>query len=478
MKYPEITSFENGILVWNKIDEAVLLRVDGKVISDKRDGLYHGDRIDLRKHGGALVELSFININGAGTLRLVVDFYHRRVRLAPVDCGFDPATGELGWNAACGALGYCVIDIDYGVKRIRGTRYEMWAAKYAVGVLPVSDSDVVGDAEIRDIDKIKNLKYLDGAGTADDPYRIRTAYDLRAIDYYEARYAEALRIGAAEHVNHYRIEHDINYGEIAAGDEESNISALAKPFYGVLDGNGKKLTNIRVRYDRGYWALFDFIARGATVKNIRFVRPEISNSVKSPSHPTAAEIATIANRNYGTISNITVKSAHYSASGGEVCGVCSHNYGTVEGCSVSGTFVQENSKLVSQACYEMAGVVIENRAGARVEDCTAVSVTVRGTSCTGRNGETYYNVRTAAGIVAVNRAGGVVARNAFSEVMLTNVNTDFEFGGLVAYNAGTVITGGAKLGKLKCNGADCAAAIGKAGALVGTVVGKNDGAAE
>ena len=36
---------------------------------------------------------------------------------------------------------------------------------------------------------------------------------------------------------------------------------LHKPFFGTLDGDGKKLSNVYVNYDGGYWALFDYIVR-------------------------------------------------------------------------------------------------------------------------------------------------------------------------------------------------------------------------
>lgn len=476
MKHPEITSFVNGILEWKDIDEATELCVDGRTISDNADGLYHGNSIDLKKYGAVRVELSFPS--SRKKLELIADASKRTVRLAPVACEFDSETGELYWDAACGALAYRAVDVDYGVVRVRGTRLDLSARKYIIGVLPISDSDVVADGAPCDLDTARGINYLDGRGTVADPYRIRTAYDLRAVDYYEAMYAQALGRGEARAVNNYRIENDINYGAVAAGDEESNIVALNKPFYGVLDGNGKKLINIRVRYDHGYFALFDFIVRGAEVKNIRFVRPEIINAVKSASHPIAAEVAAVANRNHGAISGITLKNATFSASGGEVCGICSHNYGTVRECSVSGTFVQENTGLVAQACYEMSGVVLENRDGGVVENCSAVSVVVRGTNSTGGYGSAYYNVRTAAGIVAVNRKGGIVEGNDYAEVTMTNINPGFEYGGIVAYNAGRIKTGSARLGKFKFQGATVVHANGTGAGLVGTVVGKNDGTVE
>ncbi|MCX4314820.1 MAG: hypothetical protein OSJ83_13335, partial [Clostridia bacterium] len=72
-------------------------------------------------------------------------------------------------------------------------------------------------------------------------YIIKTPFDLRAIDYYESLFAA--RGGKP---NHYVLSEDIDYGTVNALDNESNVFALKKPFFGVFDGNNKKLCDFRV----------------------------------------------------------------------------------------------------------------------------------------------------------------------------------------------------------------------------------------
>ena len=91
---------------------------------------------------------------------------------------------------------------------------------------------------------------------------IKTPFDLRAIDYYELRRSETNGVRRC-----YRIENDMDYNAVNALESDSNIYTLRKPFNGTLDGNGKKLSNIRVNYDGGFWALFEFLERGAVVTN-------------------------------------------------------------------------------------------------------------------------------------------------------------------------------------------------------------------
>ncbi len=475
---PEIKSFDGGVLEWAEVAgaSAYKVKVNGEVVSDN----YRELTLDTKTYASGKSILVEIKAIGDGSkYYLESDFASVGVNAARTKLVLFPVSdltvenGVLSWPAVSNAKAYRIVDIDLTVAdTIVNTgeptlQYDMTKKKLVLGVYPVSSSELISDA---DLNETVDIAYLNGKGTLNEPYEINTPFDLRAIDYYEFKYAEAVKAAekagtAKPKPNQYMIMNDIDFNSVAALDADSNIFTLTRPFYGVLDGGNKKLSNIRVMYDGGYWALFDYIVKGGTVKNIVFDSPEINNELQDKIRPINASISTVANTNYGTISGITVTDAKYTASGGEVSGICAHNYGTVDKCVVSGEFKQEDTELYSQACYEMAGVVLENYGV--VSGNTVSSLTIRGTESSypiygGKEGKEivdyghYNNVRTVGGIVSVNRASGEVTGNKYGAINLIRMLNDYgqtkddqgnykgggyEFGGIVGYNAGKVYYG-------------------------------------
>lgn len=477
---PKITKYEKGILEWevNGNVAAYTVRIDG-VIAVRKKGL---GCYDTNAHAGAH-ELT-ITAEGDGTrirtvtLALVFDAEHRTLRLAPVR-DITVKNGVLRWKHDGGAKGYAVYDLalyatyterqSYDIEGILGYKNLVYA------VLPVSDNPLIRDWDV----SASKIDYLRGKGSEEDPYRIYTPFDLRAVDYYEALYAE--RRSPARR-NHYRIENDLDFAAVAAHDDESDIFTLSRPFFGVLDGNGKVFRSVRVYYDGGYWALFDYIADGGEVFGIKFNEPVIDNVCADSVHPVNSTIATVAYVNHGTVRNIAVHAARYTAVGGAVCGIAAHNYGAVHSCRVSGIFRQKDTGLLSQACYEMSGVVLENHEGGKVVGCTVSNLVIEGTysaSAGGRKGEIgarYGNIRTVGGIVAVNRRGGDVVGNMYSHISAEAVNAAFEAGGIVAYNAAGGTVRGNECGVFRIDGAATTQPSGCAeNGFRGACTGKNDG---
>lgn len=514
---PQIKSFENGVLEWSPVTSASAYKVsvDGANQSDGSDGLYHKTTLDMTAFAAAgttKVEISAVGSNdkyfkASASVTVGVNAARTKLMLLPIT-EYTLKDGVISWDAVGGASAYRVVDINMTVaKTIKAAdelSYDMTGNNLIVGVFPISADKAIADAEVAPV----AIKYLDGAGTASSPYLITTAFDLRAIDYYEFMYAEELAAGKTPAQNRYRLEKAINFNSVAALDNESNFFTLTRPFYGYLDGNFKKLSNVRVVYDGGYWAMFDFIATGAEVRNITFDNTEISNSVQDPDFPINASIAAIAFRNYGTIRGITLNDARFTATGGAVAGICTNNYGTVTKCTVSGEFVQKAIKdliaadahlLYNQVSYEMAGIVIENFG--TVSENRVETLDIRGSECENvtewkygdygdrqaplKWGTPYNNVRSAAGIVSINRAGGAVTGNSYGTVNLIRVLGDYsgsEFGGIVAYNAsrGVITYSASHIGTFTYSstasvGGKITAEIGKTSDYRGSVVGKNDG---
>lgn len=518
---PQIKSLNNGVLEWNSVAGATAYKVsvNGATVSDKSDGLYHKTTLEVKNYASASgvlkIEITAKSNNAkylidSDTTTIGVDTAKSRLTLLPVDT-YEFNDGVITWEPIGGAATYRVVDLNMTVvKNIKANdtlRYDMVGYNLILGVFPTSSNSAIADAPITPMD----IKYLDGEGTAEKPYLIKTAFDLRAVDYYEfiyaEKYAKELAAGTAPAGNVYRIEKNIDFNSVAALDADSNIFMLTKPFYGDLNGNFKKLSNIRVMYDGGFWALFDYITPQATVRNLTFDSAEIENVLQKPDRPLGGSVAAIAKTNYGTINGVTLIDARFSAMAGSVSGICTHNYGTVKNCEVSGEFKQISIEALAteddplkfnQACFEMAGVVLENYG--TVSNNSVGNLTIRGDSCKNieewiegdygsileitKYGDPYNNVRCAGGIVAVNRAGGVVSANSYVAINFVKVNGDFvnqEFGGIVAYNAGTISFTANQIGKFTCTDADSVGTpvSNVQGSLKsdqrGTVVGKSDG---
>lgn len=477
LRSPEIISFANGVLTWkdDTLASAYKVKVAGKTVSDGNDGLYHTASLDLsdKKYAGSVkVEIYAVGdgvyYSDSGATIVNINADHSAMQYGEVT-SYTVQDGVLSWGPVGGAAGYRVVDVYMNSFTTKELSFDLNETNMIYAVYPISSNPAtIADAPLNAVDAL--IPYLEGKGTESEPYIIKTPFDLRAIDYYETVFETKNKKAF------YRIDADIDFDSGNATSDVSNVIYLNKPFGGTLDGNGKKLTNMRVIYNDGYWALFDYITKTGVVKNIKFDAPSITNSIQSSTHPTNASIATVAYYNYGTISDITVTDAKYTTMGGEISGICSHNYGTVKGCTVGGTFKQKLTGQYSQACYEMAGVVLENCAGGVVDGNSVTTIVIEGSVAQGAISKEqedagvkrpeYNNIRCTGGIVAVNRAGGTVKNNSYTSVTIKTCLPDSEYGGLVAYNAGTVTLGTGKLGSYSCTATS---------ATSNKDVGKNDG---
>lgn len=499
----EITSFENGILKWKAVPGAsgytVAIGERGGTLTDK---VVTDTQLNVNADTTLSGKPLTLEIGTAGDgvykktsdpVRVNVNTAHTKLTMSPVT-DYTVTDGVLSWQAVGGAKGYLVVDIEYNKRVITSTEYDVSDKIPVYGVYPVSASTLIADAEIERV----AIPYIaEGDGTSNNAYNITTPFELRMIDYYEMLYAEDLRTQPSLAPLCYKLANDLDYNSVSVPEGVSNIYPIAKPFYGKFNGNNKTLKNICVRYASGYWALFDYVAKGAEIKKLTIDAADIENELANltkPTYPVGATIAAIAYENYGTISNITLTGAKFTATGGEVCGVATYNCagGIVENCTVGGgsVFKQNATGQKGQACYEMAGVVLENLGTVRGNNIA--DLTIEGSVAMGDG--PYNCVRCAGGIVSVNRAGGVVANNSYTKLTMKTVNeytVEHEFGGIVAYNAGTVTKGSGNLGTFTFNGLPKSAEQGSVtwvwdskqnkdvpqGEWVGKLVGKNQGTA-
>lgn len=428
---PEIVSFKNDVIEWKNDTTAsgYTVRVNGNA-TQTQNNTYNVSSLT----GKSTIEI-WATINGkAGAITSVAyDATSKKLSVLPIR-NYTVDGEILRWDEVGGAVGYKVVDLDFNAYTVTSPYYIMSIRNIVYGVYPVmSAKSVLESAEVEPVD----IKYLEGDGTVQNPYIIKTPFDLRAIDYYELKAFE----GGNTVKNNYLINNDINYNTVSALEADSNMFTLRKPFYGALDGGNHTLSNISVTYNYGFWAMFEFIAAGGSVKNIKFDTVRIINSVQDEKHPTNPSSAMVAYRNYGTVSEITLSNSGFNITGGSAAGIVVHNYGTVSGCAVRNCeLVESNTSAMGTAAYEMAGVVLENYGTVNGNSVDKIKIL----------GNSNNNIGTSAGIVAINRAGGVVKDNSYADVTIKNFRAGKEAGGVVGYcaNGGTVTKGSGSLGTL------------------------------
>ncbi len=455
VRSPEIISFANGIITWKRESEVqkYTVMIDGKTATETISNTYSIAELD----SNATIEIIAANADSSAATSVMYNAESGKLCALPIS-DYTLNGDILKWNAVSGAIGYKVVDLDFNSYVVDTAHYIMTIRNIVYGVYPVMPaSAVVGSAEIVPV----NINYLEGSGTQADPYIIKTPFDLRTIDYYEVR---AVEKGGAK--NHYKIADDINYNTVSVLESDSNMFTLRKPFFGTLDGDNKTLSNISVHHNNGFWAMFDYIADGGIVKNIKFDNAEINNTTQTDKHPINSAVAMVAYRSYGTVTGIALSNSKFNVKGGGAAGLVIHNYGTVSDCNVSKLSIKENSTAsLGTAAYEMAGVVLENLNGGTVSGNNVTTLNISGTGS---------NIGSSAGIVSINRSGAKVENNSFDSVTVKNVKTGKEVGGVVAYCAdgGTVTDGNGRLGTLTVGNTTISAKTGNSTSPYGKLYGK------
>ena len=115
---------------------------------------------------------------------------------------------------------------------------------------------------------------------------------------------------------------------VLTADIDAGGTAVSVPiFLGSFDGQGHKITGLRLEESNSVYGLFSRIEAGGTVKDLT-VEGEVSPS------GTQNKVGGLAGENYGSIEGCRFSGL---VSGGEaVGGIAGYNEGTVTDCTVSG----------------------------------------------------------------------------------------------------------------------------------------------
>ena len=189
-----------------------------------------------------------------------------------------------------------------------------------------------------------------GTGTIQDPYKIATVNDLQKL-----RTVWRNNTG-----KYFIVTQDINLSSV------TNFTPLPE-FKGTLDGNNKKILNLRIESSRiryvGRASLFEEIGQGGVVKNLGLENVAIKGY---------GGAAALASDNYGTADNCYVTgqvsaASKYCYSGGLVArsgegSIIKNSYSTarVSGISYSGGLVANTHKATVENSYSSGSVSAVN----------------------------------------------------------------------------------------------------------------------
>ena len=147
---------------------------------------------------------------------------------------------------------------------------------------------------------------------------------------------------------------------VLTADIDAGGTAVSVPiFLGSFDGQGHKITGLRLEESNSVYGLFSRIEAGGTVKDLT-VEGEVSPS------GTQNKVGGLAGENYGSIENCRFSGL---VSGGKaVGGIAGYNEGTVTDCTVSG--VVRGTRYTGGIAGQNAGTLL------RCENGAAVNTTV------------------------------------------------------------------------------------------------------
>lgn len=292
----------------------------------------------------------------------------------------------------------------------------------------ISDSEsgrlVMGQENEKDFNRLHWVRNLydstltiEASGTEEDPYLISTAEDMKS-------FAEDINSGKNAD-KCYKLTADIDLGGMDW--TPVGLGIKVKPFKGVFDGNGKKITGLSVKDSGDFLGLFGY-SQG-TIKNLT-VSGYVTNTSTSASgnHGDDDFIGGVVGFNAGTIADVD-SNVVVDASG-------ANNVGGIAGFNTSGKWVDSRDKGDEKGTEEfiagaegrilrcsnagfvagrmkVGGIVGEN--AGTVEECC--------------NKGTVVNMKTFGG----SGVGGIAGRNG-------NNNVKYETGIIKScYNAGTVV---------------------------------------
>jgi hypothetical protein len=262
---------------------------------------------------------------------------------------------------------------------------------------------------------------LEGTGSEDDPFVIRTAEELNTIGQFPYDWDK-----------HFRLTADVDLGQYG-GTAFNIIGTFRLPFTGRFDGGHHTVSNLNYAdTGRSFVGLFgSVVGAEAEIKNIALRRPMIG----VPGGYCLGSL--VGYLEGGKVTGCSATNVGLSVSDNTYAGglVGYNAYGSVTGCRAT---------VAICACYRVGGIVGEN--DGLISDCQ-----VQGTICgeesvggiTGINWSMVKDSYAEADVMGPDYIGGLVGRNyaAITACRSSGVTVGAtRAGGLVGYNASGRLT--------------------------------------
>jgi len=250
---------------------------------------------------------------------------------------------------------------------------------------------------------VAEAKYGGGSGTEQDPYLIYTSEQMNTIGANQDDWGKHFRLMADIDLSAYTGTQFNIIGRYFDSNDPRN-----KPFYGVFDGNNKRISNFTwTSYDINYVGLFGYLGGPGQIKNLG-------------------------------MENVNVKAGN----GDDVGGLVGYNYsGTITNCYSTGKVLGTD---------DVGGLVGETLGGS-LTDCYSAS-RVWGVDCVGglvgeNWGSTITDCYSTGGVSGTEYVGGLVGKNWWTTTGIAHCYStgsvsaaDRRVGGLVGDNYHSTIT--------------------------------------
>ena len=236
-----------------------------------------------------------------------------------------------------------------------------------------------------------NSDFSGGDGSPENPYVVSTPTQLNNVrKYTDACFIQANDIDMSSETAADGIYYNNGSGWIPIGGEYNNKTAEYNSFNGIYDGNGLKITGLKIQHKESvdYTGLFGKSA--GTIKNL-----------------------CIENCNYYS------DASYYSSNAGGIVGC---NSGTVENCSVSGDIFATTSRA-SKSSNSYAGGIVGYNTG-EINNCNNAAAV---------SAEVYCPIGAYKRGVAY--VGGISAYNGGN---ITNCCNFADYAGITGYNEGKI----------------------------------------
>lgn len=298
---------------------------------------------------------------------------------------------------------------------------------------------------------------FEGEGTVASPYLIKNIDDLNRLatnvnsdtNYLWPIVGTQSPYARVYSGRYFRLENDLDFADATVA---TIGSSTAQRFDGVFDGNGHKISNLKINTTTGYSGLFGIVEESSVIKNLTFESPNIES--------TGDYIGVVAAVSKGSIENVTVNTPTILSSGEATAAIAGVAYnvsdckvvdgtiyalggfgggiagevdGTISNCAVEGTAIQTNGASTNMPTGGVVGSLNKGTA----DNCYFTGVI---------DGASNKVAATVGGVVGASVLGSIT--NCFAVGVINGYDKTSVQGGVAGAIYGTSIENSYFVGKV------------------------------